>query len=301
MADTTQREVHIVKQCRTNPRSVRAWEDFRAAVEARGGVVLEPRWLGATRPHRAHCVKGHDWRPSPTKLQQGRGGCRFCSRRDSGLAREAFKTKIAEIGGVVLGPWVNTRTSIRIRCAEGHECAPQPANVLMGRGACRTCSGRDSDAAWAAFRARVEELGGMVLESAWKGALAAHRIRCRDGHVSTPYPNAVKRGVGICGVCAGKTCDVVYVVRDEVNGVIKFGITSGDPRPRLGHHARDGFDQVVRLHAGLPADAAPELETMIGAAPLDAGEAPVRGREYFSERSLPVVLDLVDNHPAVRS
>jgi hypothetical protein len=32
----------------------------------------------------------------------------------------------------------------------------------------------------------------------------------------------------------------------------------------------------------------------------DAGEEPVRGREYFRDCVLPLVLDLVDNHPQIR-
>jgi hypothetical protein len=36
------------------------------------------------------------------------------------------------------------------------------------------------------------------------------------------------------------------------------------------------------------------------AALRDAREEPLRGREYFSVHVLPLVLDLVDNHPAVR-
>ncbi|WP_189783032.1 GIY-YIG nuclease family protein [Streptomyces capitiformicae] len=85
-----------------------------------------------------------------------------------------------------------------------------------------------------------------------------------------------------------------YVVADEINGVVKFGITSGDPRPRLGDHSRDGFDCVIRLVEGLPGDVALRLEKTILAALRDAREAPVRGREYFPARVLPLITDLVD-------
>ncbi|MPY47110.1 GIY-YIG nuclease family protein [Streptomyces acidicola] len=75
---------------------------------------------------------------------------------------------------------------------------------------------------------------------------------------------------------------------------MKFGITSGDPRPRLSDHARDGFDCVIRLIEGLPGDLAPRLERAVLAALRDAREAPVRGREYFPARVLGLVLDVVD-------
>lgn len=146
----------------------------------------------------------------------------------------------------------------------------------------------------AEFRARVEELGGCVLETEWLGVLKPHRIRCSAGHESTPRPTALQQGSGLCRTCGGKAWDVFYVVADDINDVVKFGITSGDPRPRLGRHACDGFDSVLRLVEGLPGDLAPRLERTIRAALEDAREAPVRGREYFPAHVLPLVLDLVD-------
>ncbi|MGV2914581.1 GIY-YIG nuclease family protein [Streptomyces alfalfae] len=101
-------------------------------------------------------------------------------------------------------------------------------------------------------------------------------------------------------MCAGQVWDAFYVVRDEIADVVKVGVTSGDPRPRLSDHARDGFDDVVRVHTGLPADVAPALERMVLITLRDARESPVRGKEYFPGRVLPLVLDLVDNHPAIR-
>ncbi|WP_371798979.1 hypothetical protein OG963_14165 [Streptomyces sp. NBC_01707] len=75
---------------------------------------------------------------------------------------------------------------------------------------------------------------------------------------------------------------------------MKFGITSGDPRPRLQDHARSGLRRVVRLHTGLPDTTAPDLERLILSALREAGEVPMRGREYFPARVLHQVLALVD-------
>lgn len=144
-------------------------------------------------------------------------------------------------------------------------------------------------------------MGGIVLEAEWKGALSPHRVRCPEGHESSPRPNDVQQGQGLCFKCRGCVWDVFYVVQDDLNDVIKFGVTSGDPRPRLGDHERKGFDQVIRLYTSLPDDVAPWLERAIISALRDAREKPVRGREYYHARVLPVVLDLVDNHPVIRS
>ncbi|MET8561703.1 hypothetical protein ABZV75_14270 [Streptomyces flaveolus] len=93
-------------------------------------------------------------------------------------------------------------------------------------------------------------------------------------------------------MCAGKAWDVFYVVTDDVNEIVKFGITSGNPRLRLSHHQRAGLSQIVRVIEGNPE--ARKLENACIAAMRDAGEVPVRGREYFHIRALATILDLVD-------
>jgi hypothetical protein len=139
-----------------------------------------------------------------------------------------------------------------------------------------------------------------VIDTEWRGANCTYRIRCSEGHESSVYPANVQRQ-GICRFCASKTWDIFYVVQDNAADVVKFGITSHDASVRLEVHARDGLDDVVRLHTDLPGETAPELERIVLAALRDAREMPVRGKEYFSARALPVVLDLVDNHPAIKA
>lgn len=135
-------------------------------------------------------------------------------------------------------------------------------------------------------------LGGTVLEPKWLGNHVPHQVRCAKGDMGTPTPGNVRAGCGICRICAGKAWDVFYIVTDDVNEVVKFGVTSGDPRLRLSHHKRRGLDQLVRLIEGEPE--ALNMENACLAAMRDAGEKPVRGREYFHIRTLGTILDLVD-------
>ncbi|WP_405425547.1 hypothetical protein [Streptomyces erythrochromogenes] len=274
---------------------------FRAWVAGLGGEVIEPRWLGAHRPHRIRCAAGHETTQHPSGAHKGRGLCRVCAGQDPATAEAEFRARVAELGGAVIEPqWLGSNRPHRIRCAAGHEAVTRPTHVRQGIGICRTCAGLDPAAAEAAFRARVVEVGGEVIETRWLGADQPHRIRCAAGHEAAPRPTDVHRGQGVCRACGGMVWDVLYVVVDEVEDVVKFGITSGDPRPRLARHYRDGFERVERIAAGLPGETAPRLERTILAALADAGEAPVRGREYFPGRALALILDLIDNHPDVR-
>jgi len=283
------------------PKSQRAWDAFQARVTELGGEVLADAWLGSSAPHRVRCAVGHERLVRPNCVQQGRGICHVCAGNDPRAAWDKFRARVAELGGVVLEEtWLGNNTYHRVRCAAGHECSPRPTSVRGGGGLCRTCVGQDPRAAEATFRARVAELGGVVLEAKWLGSLTPHRVRCAAGHEGRPQPNHVMEGTGICRVCARQVWDVFYVVHDDDADHIKFGITSGDPRPRLREHARGGFTAVIRILEDLPGTTAPDMERLAISTLRLAGETPVRGREYYAANVLPVVLDVVDNYPHMR-
>ncbi len=118
-------------------------------------------------------------------------------------AEAAFRARVAELGGTVIEPeWLGVDAPHRVFCDAGHECAPWPSSVLKGRSLCRVCVGHDPASAEAEFRARVAELGGTVLESAWRGASQPHTILCAAGHQASPRPNDLKKGRGLCRACA---------------------------------------------------------------------------------------------------
>lgn len=286
--------------CRTcsgrDPRVAEA--AFRARIAELGGTILEPKWLGADRAHRVLCAAGHPGAPRPSDVKQGDGICKTCAGTDSRAAEAAFRARVEELGGTVLEPiWLGSIKPHRVRCAAGHETMRRPNSIQQGQGLCRTCAGNDPKVSEAAFRARVQALGGEVLEPVWLGALTPHRIRCSSGHESTPRPTALQQGSGLCRLCVGKVWDAFYVVLNEEDQIVKFGITSGDPRPRMGVHARSGYDTVVRIMVDLPLEIARPMEKAVMAALKLAGIEPVRGREYFPISALPVVLDVADNYP----
>ncbi|MFE9793525.1 hypothetical protein ACFYRL_17505 [Streptomyces goshikiensis] len=305
--DCTPRPAHVRQGggiCRTCARNdTKAAEAaFRTRLAELGATLLEPEWLGNAAPHRVRCIAGHDCNPRPASVQQGQGICRTCAGQDPRVAEAAFRARLAELGATLLEPeWLGSSRPHQARCAAGHACAPIPTAAQRNHGICRTCAGNDPRVAEAEFRARLAELGATLLEPVYRGVNRAHRVRCAAGHDCTTRPYGLREGVGVCLTCGGHTWDVLYVVADEVGDVVKFGITAGNARRRLGVHARDGLEEVVRLVTGLPDGVAVEIERNLIGAMRDAREAPVRGREYFAARVLPLVLDLIDNHPAVRA
>ena len=100
----------------------------------------------------------------------------------------------------------------------------------------------------------------------------------------------------MCCTCAGSLWDVFYVTVNPALGRMKFGITSGDPRGRLGNHRRAGYSEVVRVLPDLPD--ARRLEQHVRAALREAGVVAVQGWEYFDRSALALVLDIVDGWAA---
>ncbi|MFJ8143281.1 hypothetical protein [Streptomyces sp. NPDC096013] len=285
--------------CKPRKRSADAQQleaDFRAEIARRGGTV-EGDYVGVAKPIQVQCASGHVSYPQPRSALKGHG-CVACAGRETGRSESRFREAVTVLGAEVIGPYIAVGKPIVIRCANGHESRPIPKNVLNGQGVCGMCARNAPGMTEAQFRLTVADLGGEVL-GPFLNVNTPILIRCRNGHQGYPRPADVQRGIGICNACHGKTWDVFYTVVDDIRDILKFGITSGDSRWRLNCHKADGFDRVVRLHEKLPEGVARELENHVRFTLRDAGEHPVRGREYFPSRVLPVVLDVVDNHPAV--
>lgn len=273
---------------------------LRKRIAEEGVVLLDP-YRNTLEEMRFVCLEGHEFAATaPNVMKVEAAICPICGVRTPDALLEAHRARVEAQGGILLADkWLGAHTPLDAMCVEGHLCSPRPSGLPSGKSICRICACRDPHVVEERFRERVTELGGVVL-GPWVTIHAPVLVRCKRGHKTSPRPNYVIRGGGLCRFCKGKEWDVFYVVRDEVNGAVKVGITSGNPRGRLLTHARDGFEEVVRVHPGLPGTVASELERMILGAMDDARIKPVRGREYFPESALPVILDLVDNHPAIR-
>lgn len=255
---------------------------FRQRVASLGGTVLEPAWLGSAQPHRVRCVAGHETAPTPGSVTKGQGICGPCAGNDRGEALRQFHKLVAEFGATVVDDaWRGVDAPHAVKCEVGHVVQVRSADLKRAQSLCAVCRGRTPAIVEARFRGRVSELGGEVLEPTWLGSNAPHRVRCRVGHVVTPRPDHVLGGSGMCHICAGRSWDVFYVVTNAATSTLKFGITSGNPRPRLADHAHSGFRQVDLLLTALGDGIALIVERSVRADLRAAGYRPVQGSEYF--------------------
>jgi hypothetical protein len=195
-------------------QSLAAEAAFRTRLTELDATLLEPKWLGVSRPHRVRCAAGHECTPRPHGVIRGQGVCVACGRANtargnrSTSAEAAFRARLAELGATLLEPeWLGAMRPHRARCAAGHDCTPRPHEVRHTGKICPRCSwtaaGRArSQATEAAFRACLTELGAELLEP-YHGSAEPHQVRCAAGHIGKPHPSDVLGGAGICRACAG--------------------------------------------------------------------------------------------------
>ena len=105
---------------------------------ARGGSCLSAEYLGSKFKLTWKCELGHRWQAAPSYVVQG-NWCPVCARNQR-LSLPLFQELAANRGGMCLsGTYVNERTVLEWRCADGHEWKALPEKIKRGSW-CPTCA-----------------------------------------------------------------------------------------------------------------------------------------------------------------
>lgn len=284
-------------------QSVAAEKQFRGILHADGATALTPY----TTRH-AHvlvvCERGHETKDTPNNILRRGRACGECPRPRSNAAVETearYYAILDEIGAFPLVPYPGRQERVHLVCSAGHLVATTPHSVIMVKGVCNTCGRVKRGAAQRAQNAPrlfrlLDELGCTLLDPEYLGVLHRHNIRCSQGHHVQTSLVQLERGDGPCHLCAGSAWDAFYVVQDPVEGLVKFGISSGSAKGRLYAHQISGFTVRHRLFTGLPEGRALRTEQAVREELDRVGLRPARGREYFHDfEALDRVLSFVDH------
>jgi|SRR5579862_670395 len=105
---------------------------------ARGGKCLSIEYIGSKSKILWQCAEGHQWEAIPASVVQG-AWCPVCARNQR-LGLSEFQGLAARRGGACLSnEYVNARTHLSWRCAEGHRWTATPSKVKRGSW-CPTCA-----------------------------------------------------------------------------------------------------------------------------------------------------------------
>ena len=99
-----------------------------------GGKLVSKEFNGMQIKHRWRCAKGHEWDVKPSHIKSSNSWCPICSGRII-LAHIQSLQKIAEQrGGKCLSKeYINSKTKLLWKCAEGHEWLATPSSIKSGR------------------------------------------------------------------------------------------------------------------------------------------------------------------------
>ena len=154
----------------------------------------------------------------------------------------------------------------------------------------------------ATFRKAVLDSGHIPAYPSWMGRSYGHQIECPGKGHSVVVPSRFTYGTWKCERCHRRTSqDCLYLVHNTDLFVVKFGITTRDPKTRLQNHRCYGYNRVVRVLESLPKGVAPAVERQLIRALPTAGYAPAKGSEYFSDSVLPKLIKIFDGHPELTS
>jgi len=129
--------------------SIAAMRDL--AIE-RGGTCVSADYFGSKVKLTWKCEFGHQWQASPSCVVQGTW-CPVCARNQR-LSLALFQELAANRGGKCLSAtYVNERTTLRWRCADGHEWETVPAKIKRGSW-CPTCATIRRRSEWMPQRTR---------------------------------------------------------------------------------------------------------------------------------------------------
>jgi hypothetical protein len=129
----------------------------------------------------------------------------------SRYSQDELDTELHTYGLRALEPYVNANSAWRCECTRcGAERSVRLKTLRGGHAPCLVCDKKGADR-HATERARFEQVMrdvGLEPLTDFPGARARWPCKClRCGHEVSPYFSNVKRGIGICGFCAGKRVD----------------------------------------------------------------------------------------------
>jgi len=183
-------------------RTLQTLDAMHALAKQRNGECVSLQYTNSQTKLRWRCANGHEWEAKPNNITQG-AWCPHCA----GTAPHALSSMLTlakERGGECLSTaYVNTKTKLRWKCAEGHEWEAVPSNVLKGAW-CPICVGKVPPAsALAELRTLATERGGECLSGKYLGSKTHLRWRCAEGHEWETASAQIRQG-SWCPYCAGK-------------------------------------------------------------------------------------------------
>jgi hypothetical protein len=160
------------------------------------GIVLLGDYVNSNTKALFQCSAGHTWETTPTNVIHRGTDCPHCAGR-APLNKEIVNDRLADLGIVMLGDYVNSQTKSLFRNKEGRTWESTPSNVLASNDR-QQRTGRPR-LTKEAVNKRLADRGIVMLDEYVHQKVKA-RFKCRLGHIWAARPGNVLFGKG-CPKC----------------------------------------------------------------------------------------------------
>ena len=180
-------------------------DQMQALARAHDGVCLSTVYVNQKTKLRWRCSKGHEWEATPNSVKNRDSWCPACVGLLPLTIEEMQALAQAHDGVCVSTSYVNTRTKLRWRCAEGHEWDATPNHVKNSDTWCPACgSARGASAQSLTIEQMqmfAEKHDGVCLSTVYVNSHTKLRWRCVEGHEWEATPHDMKQRANWCLKC----------------------------------------------------------------------------------------------------
>ncbi len=99
---------------------------------ARGGKCLSTVYVNCDTKLMWECAKEHQWEATPSSMIYQKSWCLKCSGRNKLTIEDMHELAIARSGKCLSTVYVNNKTKLLWRCADGHNWKAQPCTIRNG-------------------------------------------------------------------------------------------------------------------------------------------------------------------------
>lgn len=152
----------------------------------KGWKIIGP-YFDKDTPIKIQCNNGHIRYYTPCKFKAGGQPCQVCIGKFSSVSEQTFYNKVKDLGGKVVGEYVNTHEKVECECAYGHTCLIVPKQLIHQDRFCGQCYEKTPENAFNKLKAVVDSHGGKILGEYVRNNIPIE-IECENGHVWKPRP-----------------------------------------------------------------------------------------------------------------
>lgn len=113
-------------------------EEMKLIAKKKGGECLSLEYISARTNLKWRCADGHEWESVPYSIKKGHW-CPYCAGSGKLNIEEMHKIARDRNGKCLSQEYINARTNLKWRCADGHEWKASPDNIKRGKW-CPYCS-----------------------------------------------------------------------------------------------------------------------------------------------------------------